>query len=143
MTTALVTLVLVEDDNVDAEAVRRAVVRAGIHNPIVRARDGIEALELLRGTNGKARLAPPFLLLVDIRMPRLDGIGLINALRADAALSRTVVFVLTTSSSEQDQLAAYDANISGYIVKTDAGGDFSQLMQLLEYYLLIVTPPPS
>jgi CheY-like chemotaxis protein len=138
-----VTLVLVEDDDVDAEAVRRALQRAGISNPIVRVRDGIEALDLLRGTAQQEKLVPPYLLLVDIRMPRLDGIGLINALRAEPELSRTVVFVLTTSDSEKDKLAAYDASISGYIVKSDAGGDFNQLMQLLEYYLLIVTPPPS
>jgi CheY-like chemotaxis protein len=143
MTSSEVTLLLVEDDDIDAQSVKRALQRAGIRNPLVRAHDGIEALELLRGEGGREQLTPPYLLLVDIRMPRLDGIGLIRALRADAALARTVVFVLTTSDSDKDKLAAYDANVSGYIVKSDAGGDFHQLMQLLEYYLLIVSPPPQ
>ena len=69
------TLVLVEDDDVDAETVERCLAQGRIANPLVRARDGIEALEMLRGTNGRSRLQPPYLFLVDIRMPRLDGIG--------------------------------------------------------------------
>jgi CheY-like chemotaxis protein len=136
-----VTLVLVEDDDIDAESVQRALRRARIGNPLVRARDGIEALELLRGAADRPPLAPPYLLLVDLRLPRMDGLELIRAIRADPALVRTVIFVLTTSDREKDKVQAYDANVAGFIVKGDTGADFNQLMQLLEYYLLIVSPP--
>jgi CheY-like chemotaxis protein len=140
MKTPDVTLVLVEDDDIDAESVQRALRRATIANPLVRARDGIEALELLRGGEGRAALTPPYLLLVDLRLPRLDGLELIRTIRADAQLSRTVIFVLTTSDREKDKLQAYGWNVAGYIVKGDTGADFQQLMQLLQYYLLIVSP---
>ena len=143
MSTPDVTLVLVEDDDVDAESVQRALARARIRNPLVRVRDGIEALELLRGSSERAALAPPYLLLVDLRLPRMDGLELIRTLRADPRLARTVVFVLTTSGREKDKLQAYDSNVAGYIVKGETGSDFQQLMQLLEYYLLIVSPAHS
>jgi CheY-like chemotaxis protein len=140
MKTPDVTLLLVEDDDIDAESVQRALRRATITNPLVRARDGIEALELLRGSEGRSALPPPYLLLVDLRLPRMDGLELIRTIRADERLSRTVIFVLTTSDREKDKFQAYDANVAGYIVKGDTGADFQQLMQLLEYYLLIVSP---
>jgi len=97
-------------------------------------------LRLLRGGEGRDALAPPYLMLVDLRLPRMDGLELIRTIRADPALSRAVIFVLTTSDREKDKLQAYDANVAGYIVKGDTGADFRQLMQLLEYYLLIVSP---
>lgn len=138
-----VTILLVEDDDIDAQSVVRGLHRARITCPLVRARDGVEALDLLRGTNDKQKLKAPYLLLVDIRMPRLDGIGLIRAIRADARLSRTVIFMLTTSDNDRDKLAAYDSHVAGYIVKSSTSGDFQPLMALIEYYLMIVAPPPD
>jgi CheY-like chemotaxis protein len=136
------TVLLVEDDEVDAETIVRSIERGKISNPLRRARDGIEALDMLRGTNGVARISGPVLLLVDIRMPRLDGIGLIQAIRADPALHRTVIFVLTTSDSDRDRLAAYDAHVAGYILKSNAHDEIFSLTKMLEYYLLIVVAPP-
>jgi len=137
-----VTILLVEDDDVDAETVTRCLVAAKIANPMVRARDGIEALDMLRGTGGMERLAPPYLLLVDIRMPRLDGIGLIQAIRADPELTKAVVFVLTTSADDRDKVAAYNAHVAGYVVKSAAHAELLPLAAMLDYYLLIVAPPP-
>ena len=138
-----VTILLVEDDDIDATALARGLSSAKIANPVVRARDGIEALHMLRGTNGKQKVPSPFLLLVDIRMPRLDGLGLIRQVRNDPKLKRSVIFVLTTSDSERDRMAAYDAHVAGYIVKSDAKDQFLRLASMLEYYLLIVAPPPE
>jgi CheY-like chemotaxis protein len=137
-----VTILLVEDDDVDAETVTRCLVAAKIVNPLVRARDGIEALDLLRGTGGRERLEPPYLLLVDIRMPRLDGIGLIREIRNDPLLTQTVVFVLTTSKDDRDKLAAYNSHVAGYVVKSAAHSELLQLAAMLDYYLLVVAPPP-
>jgi CheY-like chemotaxis protein len=82
------------------------------------------------------------LLLVDIRMPRLDGIGLINEIRKDPQLTRTVIFVLTTSDADRDKMAAYNAHVAGYIVKTGSSDQFLTLATMLNYYLVIVEPPP-
>lgn len=143
MNTSQVTILLVEDDDVDAETVARGLASAKIVNPVVRVRDGIEALQLLLGTNGKEKLQPPYLLLVDIRMPRLDGLGLIREVRKNPALKRTIIFVLTTSDSDRDRLAAYDEHVAGYIVKSSTQDQFLRLARMLEYYLLIVEMPPS
>jgi CheY-like chemotaxis protein len=136
-----VTILLVEDDDIDAMTVKRGLAAARISNPLVRAHDGVEALDILLGTNGKTKLQPPYLLLVDIRMPRLDGLGLVRAIRSNPILQRTVIFILTTSDSDRDQAAAYDAHVAGYIVKASSQDQFLRLAQMIEYYLLIVSPP--
>jgi CheY-like chemotaxis protein len=141
MTANELTLVLVEDDDVDALCVERGLAKAKVLNRMVRAVDGVEALELLRG-EGRPKLEPPFLLLVDIQMPRLDGIGLIRAIRADPELTRTVIFVLTTSDDDRDKIAAYDLHVAGYIVKSNTKEELLPLTAMLDYYLLIVEPPP-
>jgi CheY-like chemotaxis protein len=138
-----VTILLVEDDDIDAATVKRGLAAAKIVNPLVRAHDGVDALDLLRGTNGKQKLQPPYLLLVDIRMPKLDGLGLVRAIRADRALQRTVIFILTTSDSDRDQTAAYDSHVAGYIVKSNARDHFLRVANMIEYYLMIVSPPPA
>lgn len=134
-------ILLVEDDDGDARALRRAFQKAKIGSPIVRALDGIEALELLSGTNGKTELLPPRILLVDLNMPRMNGIQLVRALRGDEKLRRSVVFVLTTSNREEDKAAAYDLNVAGYITKAKAAEDFLNLVNLLDYYTRIVELP--
>ena len=140
--TSQITILLVEDDDVDAATITRGLAHASILSPVVRARDGIEALNLLLGTNGQTRLRPPYLLLVDIRMPRLDGLALVRSIRSNPALQRTIIFILTSSDSERDRIAAYDAHVAGYIIKSHAPEQYKALAAMLEYYLLIVSPPP-
>jgi CheY-like chemotaxis protein len=138
-----VTILLVEDDDIDAKTVERGIANAKIANPLIRAHDGIEAMEMLLGTNGRSRIEPPYLLLVDIRMPRLDGLGLIRRIRSNPLLHRTIIFVLTTSDSDRDRTAAYDAHVAGYVVKSNSPEQFHALAKMLEYYILIVAPPPT
>lgn len=138
-----VRILLVDDNDVDVEAVQRAFVRSRIANPIMVARDGIEALEILRGTNGRTALARPLLMLLDLSMPRMNGVELLDALRTDPALRDTLVFVLTTSSSDEDKIATYHHNIAGYIVKSEVGEDFVRLTTLLDHYWRIVEFPPA
>jgi CheY-like chemotaxis protein len=126
------TLLLVEDDDIDALSVERGLAKAKIVNRLVRAGDGVEALEMLRG-EGREKLQPPY----------LDGIGLIRAIRADPELTRTVIFVLTTSDDDRDKIAAYDLHVAGYIVKTNTKQELLPLTSMLDYYLLIVEPPPT
>jgi CheY-like chemotaxis protein len=137
-----VTILLVEDDDIDAATIIRGLTLANIVSPVIRARDGVDALDILLGTNGQKRLQPPYLLLIDIRMPRLDGLALVRVIRSNPTLQRTIVFILTTSDDDRDRVAAYDAHVAGYIVKSNEPGHFRALAGMLEYYLLIVSPPP-
>ncbi len=134
-------ILLVEDDDGDAKAVQRAFHKAKIANPILRAIDGLDALDMLKGTNGKEKVQPPYLMLVDLNMPRMGGIQLVKALREDAALRQSIAFILTTSKREEDKLAAYDLNVAGYIVKATAGQDFMKLISLVDCYWRIVELP--
>jgi len=134
-------ILLVEDDDGDARAVQRAFQKAKIANLIVRAVDGVEALDILRGSNGKKKLPSPNLLLVDINMPRMNGIQLLKAIREDQGLRQTVSFVLTTSKRDEDKMAAYELNVAGYILKATAGQDFLNLVNLVDAYWRIVELP--
>ena len=134
-------ILLVEDDDGDAKTMERAFKRAKIVNPLRRAIDGVHALEILRGENGHEKLARPFLLLVDLNMPRMNGIQLIEELRKDPNFRRTIIFVLTTSKREEDKIAAYDLNIAGYILKQTADEDILNLIHLIGCYWRIVEMP--
>ena len=136
-----ISILLVEDDDGDAKAVRRAFQKAKIANPIVRAVDGIEALEILNGAGGEEKMPRPYFLLVDLNMPRMNGIQLVKALREDTNLHQSIVFILTTSKREEDKVAAYDLNVAGYIVKATAGQDFLNLVSLVDCYWRIVELP--
>jgi CheY-like chemotaxis protein len=134
-------ILLVDDDDGDARAVTRAFEKAKIANPILRAVDGVEALEVLKGSNGKEKAPSPILLLVDISMPRMNGIEFIKALRADTKLHASIVFVLTTSKEDEDKVAAYALNVAGYIFKESAGHDFLHLIELMDCYWRVVELP--
>lgn len=134
-------VLLVEDDDGDAKAVSRAFKKAKVANPMTRALDGVEALEMLRGENGHEAFPKPHLLLVDLNMPRMNGIDLIKEVRNDPKFKHTIIFVLTTSKSEEDKIAAYDLNVAGYILKETAGDDFLKLIDMLDCYWRIVEMP--
>src|SRR6201986_1042620 len=104
---ATVNLLLVDDDEVDVQGLKRAFTRSKIGNPITVARDGIEALEVLRGENGRPKLAKPHLILLDLNMPRMNGIEFLEAIRSDDELKATLVFMITTSKAEEDKQRAY------------------------------------
>jgi CheY-like chemotaxis protein len=131
-----VNLLLVEDDEVDVQGLRRAFNRSRIGNPITVARDGIEALEILRGQNGHQKLPKPHLVLLDLNMPRMNGIEFLEAIRNDEELKSTVVFMITTSKAEEDKQRAY-----GHNVKQDPANTFVEAVSLLEHYWKIVEFP--
>ena len=141
MNTRPINILLVEDDDGDAKAILRAFQKTKIANKILRVVDGIEALDILKGTNGKERIKTPYIMLVDLNMPRMNGIQLIKAVREDPEIHQSIVFVLTTSSRDEDKTASYDLNVSGYIVKSTAGQDFLNLVNLVDCYWRIVEMP--
>lgn len=130
-------ILLVEDDDIDALSVIRAFSRLKIANPIVRAKDGIEALEILKNQE----IEHPYLILLDLNMPRMGGLELLNTLRNDPSLETSVVFVLTTSKDDEDKLAAYKQHIAGYIVKEKLDDGFEYLVKLLDHYWRLVELP--
>lgn len=133
-----VTILVVDDDKVDVMAVRRAFRQSGIGNAMVFAFDGIEALEKLR--DGKS-VPRPFLVLLDLNMPRMNGIEFLNETRNDPDLRDSVVFVLTTSRDGTDKRRAYARNVAGYIVKEDTRDGYINTAGLLESYARVVELP--
>lgn len=136
-----VSLLVVEDDAVDLMALQRGLKDVRLANPITVARDGLEALDVLRGANGRERLPRPYVVLLDLKMPRMDGLEFLAALRADDELRDSVVFVLTTSSHDEDIASAYRQNIAGYILKERVASDFMRLVTLLDAYWRLVELP--
>ncbi len=136
-------ILMVEDDDVDAEVVQRAFRRQNIDNPFTIVSNGLEGLNALRGVEGYAKLPRPYVILLDINMPRMNGIEFLHEIRKDPELKRSIVFVLTTSNSDEDKMAAYDEQIAGYLLKSRAGRDFMDVIKLLDAYRSAVEFPPE
>lgn len=136
-----INVLIVDDDEIDVMAIRRAFTKRRIANPIHVAHDGIEALEILRGSNDQQRLERPYIILLDINMPRMNGLELLDALRADRNLKDSIVFVLTTSNDDRDRIEAFRYNIAGYILKTNPGDSFLEAIGLIEHYWKVVQLP--
>lgn len=133
-------LVLIEDDDIDVMNVRRALERAHVTNPVFVAHNGIEGLELLRGnTVPKDRR----LVLLDLNMPKMNGIEFLRELRKDPALKSTPVVVLTTSDDDRDKVQAYDLNVAGYLLKPVTFVNFVDVMAALNKYWALVELPAS
>jgi CheY-like chemotaxis protein len=141
MSSPRLSVLLVEDDDVDAEAVLRSLRRSQVPVDVVWVEDGQEALEVLRGEHGYQTISRPLIVLLDLNMPRMDGFEFLHALRTDPALHDLVVFVLSTSEAETDRTRAYHENIAGYLVKSSVGTQFSRLARLLLSYQTAVTLP--
>lgn len=137
MKTKEVTIFLIEDDDVDAMAIERGFTRHRIGNSIYRARDGLDALEKLKS----GEVSKPYIILLDLQMPRMNGLEFLEAIRAEPEFSKSVIFVLTTSKSETDIASSYDQHIAGYLVKDEMGRDFAQVVSLIDGYWKIVHLP--
>ena len=138
MTERMLNILLVEDDTVDVTNVRRAFERNKILNPLFVAGDGVAALELLRsGQIPDSRR----LVLLDINMPRMNGIEFLREVRADPMLASTPVVVLTTSNDDQDRFQAYNLNVAGYLLKPVTFNSFVDVMAALNKYWSLVELP--
>ncbi|ABI37624.1 response regulator receiver protein [Shewanella sp. MR-4] len=133
-----VTILLVDDDDVDYMAVQRAMKQLRLLNPLVRARDGLEALAILTHSDA---IKGSYLILLDLNMPRMNGFEFLEHIRANPALSSSVVFMLTTSSTDEDRMRAYSHHVAGYMVKTDIKDGFNNIFNMLEGYWRIVELP--
>lgn len=135
-----ITILLVEDDPAHAEIVRRNLESSRIGNRLVHVSDGQAALDYLycRGTFSDPLLAPrPGLILLDLRLPKVDGLEVLKTVKADDALNQIPVVILTTSSAESDVARAYDCHANSYLVKPVDFTQFVELMEVLGYYWLV------
>lgn len=131
-------ILLVEDDDIDVMNVRRAFDRNNIANPLHVASNGLDALQMLRSGQ-----IPPDrrLILLDLNMPKMNGIEFLRELRADPQLAHASVVILTTSNDERDKIDAYNLNVAGYLLKPVTFGNFVELMSALNKYWTLVELP--
>lgn len=138
----LLNILLIEDDSVDVMNVQRAFKKNNITNPLHIAFNGVEALNMLRGTNGKPKLnPPPRIILLDINMPKMNGLEFLRELRNDPELNSISVFVMTTSNDDQDKIEAYRLNVAGYILKPLSFEKFVNAVSILNSYWKLCEQP--
>ncbi len=132
----MLNILLVEDDEVDVMTVQRAFKKGNISNPLYLAGNGIEALAMLRGQPGKPAQVPTDrrVILLDLNMPKMNGLEFLQVLRADPTLKHIPVIILTTSNEDRDRINAYNLNVAGYILKPIDFNHFVQLMVTFNQY---------
>ncbi|MDV2993958.1 MAG: Response regulator rcp1 [Chroococcidiopsis sp. SAG 2025] len=143
MTDKMIHILLVEDDEVDVMNVKRAFKKNNITNSLYTASDGIEALSILRGSEGEPSPIPQErrLILLDLNMPRMNGIEFLRELRGDANLKQIPVVMLTTYNEDRDKVEAYNLNVAGYILKPVTFDNFVQVMATLNNYWTLSEMP--
>jgi CheY-like chemotaxis protein len=142
MNTHAINILLVEDDIVDVMNVKRAFKKNNISNPLFVAENGVEALEMLRGTEEKPAISPlPKIILLDLNMPKMGGIEFLKVLRADENFKDLSVFVMTTSNEDNDKVEAYKLNVAGYILKPLSMSDFVKAVSTLHSYWMLCEYP--
>jgi CheY-like chemotaxis protein len=125
-------ILLVEDDSVDQMTVKRALRELRITNPLVIAESGEEALTMLA-----SREELPCMALLDINMPRMNGLELLAAMKGDERLRRIPCVMLTTSTDDRDRFESFDKSVAGYMVKPVDYPQFVELMRTLDLYWTI------
>src|SRR2546423_11474957 len=140
------TILLVEDNPNDEELTLRALRKANIANSVFVARDGQEAVDFLFGTGAHAGREPstmPAVILLDLKLPKLSGIDVLNRMRADPRTKLIPVVVLTSSSEDEDMVNSYQSGANSYVRKPVGMSAFSNAVgQLGMYWMLINQPPP-
>ena len=140
------TILLAEDNVNDVELTLAALRENNLINPVVVARDGSEALDYLHQRNRYADRVTgnPGLFLLDLKMPKVDGIEVMRAVKSDARFRTIPVVVLTSSREEQDLVHSYNLGVNAYVVKPVAFQDFVQAVKLLGgFWAIPYEPPPA
>jgi two-component system response regulator len=141
------TILLVEDNPSDIELAQRAFEKANILNPMVVAEDGQEALDYLFATgsySGRDKTELPALVLLDLKLPIIDGLAVLKRIRGNELTKRLLVVILTSSKEEQDIASGYDLGVNSYIRKPVDFYQFAEaIKQLGIYWLLLNELPPS
>ena len=132
-------ILLVEDDNIDAMTVKRAMKDLRVPNPLVHQINGEEALKYLKGEDNHK----PCVILLDLNMPKMNGIEFLRVIKADDKLKRIPAIVLTTSKDDQDRVQTFQLNVAGFIVKPVDYLKFVEAMKIVNLYWTLSELPNS
>jgi two-component system response regulator len=138
-------ILLVEDNPDDVKLTLRALKKSNILNEVVIAEDGVEALDYLFGTGkfaGRDTSVKPQLILLDLKMPRLDGLEVLHRIRADERTALLPVVILTTSNEDRDRIESYKLGANSYIRKPVDFNQFVDAVQQLGLYWLVLNETP-
>ncbi|MEN5204962.1 response regulator [Stenotrophomonas sp. TWI700] len=137
-------ILLVEDNPKDAELTMAALARCQLLNDVTHVRDGVEALEYLRcqGRYEGAMHGGPVVVLLDLKLPKLNGLEVLKEIRTDRALSSTPVVMLTSSREEQDLIRSYELGVNAFVVKPVDFKEFLEAIQGLGMFWGITNQPP-
>lgn len=137
-------ILLVEDSERDVELTLEALTEHNLANNVVVARDGTEALDYLyrRGSFTERPAGNPAVVLLDLKMPRVDGLEVLRIVRADESLSAVPVVMLTSSTEERDLVESYALGVNAYVVKPVAFSDFLDAVRNLGLFWAVINQPP-
>lgn len=138
-------ILLVEDNPDDEALAMRALSKSNLVNDIVVARDGVEALDYLFGTgqyDGRDTSSMPTLILLDLKLPKLDGLEVLRRLREDERTRHLSVVALTSSNEEQDLIDSYDLHVNSYVRKPVDFTQFTEAVAQVGLYWLVLNEPP-
>jgi len=141
----IIEVLLVEDNPNDAELALRALRKHHLANSIIHVEDGAEALDFVYARNayaGRNKFNRPKLILLDLKLPKVDGQEVLRALKADADLRSIPVVILTTSREECDVMSSYQNGVNSYIVKPVDFSKFVDAIRQLGLYWLLINEPP-
>jgi CheY-like chemotaxis protein len=133
-------ILLIEDDEVEVEHIVRSFRQRHFTSPVICVNEASAALKMLRGQDNQPPLPRPYVILLDLHLPGISGLEFLQSLRQDPQLKSSTVFLLTTSASEQEVRKAYSLGVAGFILKDKAGEYYQHLIQMLECYLMLVSP---
>ena len=140
-----VEILLVEDSSLDAELMIRAMKSGGLANKLLWVKDGQEALDFLfrQGEFAKREDTVPRLVLLDLKMPRVDGIEVLKAIKADEKTKRIPVVIMTSSQEERDVVQTYELGVNSYVVKPVDFNALTDLARQAGYYWLAINRTPT
>ncbi len=132
----------VEDDEVDAMVMQRALKKTNLQYTLHHAKNGLQAIQMLQGTDGQSKLSPrPNVILLDLNMPQMNGHEFLKELRADPELKPISVYILSTSNDDRDRVLAYNQNVAGYIIKPLSLENYVEAISVLNSYWRLIEMP--
>lgn len=134
-----VSILVIEDDDIDYKAIERNFKKVGIDTAIIRAKDGLHGLEILQSRS----INEPYIVLLDLNMPRMGGLEFLKHIRNDDNTRNLVVFILSTSDMPSDVQASYYHNVAGYFLKSICGKQIRKVSELIKHYQSCVLLPKS
>jgi CheY-like chemotaxis protein len=139
-----VEILLVEDSIADAEMTQRTLKRRGIVNDVAWVRDGVEALEFLNceGQYADRPQGHPKLVLLDLKMPRMDGLQVLEKMKQDPRMRAIPVVMMTSSREEGDMLSSYNLGVNSYVVKPVNFDEFAEMVAQVGMYWMIANQAP-